>query len=408
MTHVSIESCFTFDVAQCSCCCCWLIGCYCCYCCCCCCCCCCCAQKVDTFVSLLVPRVSTSTAVVFTVKAVVNHVFTPLLTDAITTIQIRVDGSATWSDLRTSTVGSVSFNLSSGLLLLSGLGHGTHTLQVRTVNSLLGPDPTPWTEVWFVDDQFPVLSMIIAPPHRNPVPVSTARFVLRSSSPLETMYTHRVLFSNDTVFREYRSHNRAAISVDGLAPGVTYILDVFGVDALGNAGGFIRYEWSSAPCADEYAANVSSLTTDSVDFGERLVSWAALDPALNGKHSGFQFAVDGGPWIPTAEPFVLLSSLGQAAWHEITVRVRSPGACEAEGLVFANSTLSWFEPGPPPGVPGFTSAPPLQSKSTFASFALNSTTLEDLAVFQYSLDNSSWSNCDRVFSVGPLRAGATR
>ena len=348
----------------------------------------------------------------------VSFTLTANTTSTAPTAQYRVDGSAAWAGVNATPVQQTN-TTAAWQLTLSDLSEGIHRVEVRAVDTVLGPDSTPWTEVWYVDTQPPTVTLVLTPEALSVTPATAAVFVLQSTSPLETTFHYRVRHAVGNLTAgsqwsesQWNSTSRAVVPVGDLTPGTSYRFEAYGVDVAGNVGSATSFEWASAACPTAADAVISTLNTYPVDYGERIAVWGAATGAAAAAvaGSGFEYSLDGSSvWNFTTTPTVTLTQLQPGVWHSVRVRAAVPGMCVAgpssESLGLVATSATWFEVQRAPGAPGIITAPPALSHSAYADFAFNSTALAHNAAFQYALDSSSWSGCDATLRIGPLQSG---
>ena len=186
--------------------------------------------------------------------------------------------------------------------------------QVRGVDALNGPDTTPWTEVWRVDVQTPTVTLVVKPSAQSDTPASTALFVVASSAPHEVRlwYRYGAVASGVGVWTHVSGASGVIELVD-LEPGVTYTMDVYGVDVVGNVGLPISWSWVSGTCAGPSDAPLHNLASYPLDYGERVVVWDGVNSTAVTKFDGYEYSLDGGVvWTETGSPFVILTGLAKA------------------------------------------------------------------------------------------------
>ena len=170
---------------------------------------------------MLSPKVTNSTTASFNITCILHGAAVSLDRTANTTAQVRVDGTATWTSLLSlvSPTQFLSFNASTGVLIITGLITGEHTLEVRAVDAVVGVDPTPWTVRWRVDQALPTISFTLTPPHYSAVPTDTATFAVAcSNKPLPLQYRYTLLQQSPAVGQSESSASWV-VSVDN--PGIT-------------------------------------------------------------------------------------------------------------------------------------------------------------------------------------------
>ena len=316
---------------------------------------------------------------------------------------MRVDGAASWSDVRS----LLTFNATSGLLELAGFVSGDHTIEIRGTDVTAGPDKTPWTTVWHVDTSPPVVTFLHTPVAFNSVPTTTAQFVIATDRPQWTVLLYQLyqqVYNASAGQLQWQCVScsggsiwsvqpQGAMALSNLSPGVLYRLDVRGNNTFGALGMVSSWQWSSAACLSAGDATISNLQAVSVGYGQRVITWSPLDPDTPRRVAYYQIRVDNGSWANVTDAFLALSAVALNAVHNVSVRsvVLPQCVAVAGALMYPTTSMSWYEYGYAPGTPSFVSTPPLQSTSAYADFTFFSTALPETSSFQYSLDASTWS-----------------
>ena len=165
--------------------------------------------------------------------------------------------------------------------------------------------------MWRVDLQAPTVTLAVKPPARADTPSSSALFVIVSSAPHEIQLWYRY-HAPDSVSGPWTSatFGSGMIRLDDLIPGVTYTIEVYGQDAVGNVGLPVSWTWVSPPCAGPREAPVHNLVSHPLDYGERLVLWDDVNGTSTTKFDGYEYSLDGGVvWLATRAAYVILSNL---------------------------------------------------------------------------------------------------
>ena len=249
------------------------------------------------------------------------------------------------------------FNSTSGQLTLTGLADGVHTLEARGSYPNVGVELTPCTTVWTVTTTLPVVTFLHAPPPTSATPTINATFVLGTtadpvSSTFQYYYLDNATSSSSSLSAAGWRNSTCYVLLTDLTPGVTYTLFARCVDAAGNVGPAATYSWRSEACVT--AASVSDATpvdlrTVWLDYGARAVTWSP--PVSYGSIVGYQYSVDGAPWLPLVSLLVTLSNVTLGVTHEFSVRSVAASVCGGANLtaVLSNATVTWFEYDRPPG-----------------------------------------------------------
>ena len=117
--------------------------------------------------------------------------------------------------------------------------------------------------------------------------------------------------------------SRAAFSVAGLNPGWMYNISVRVVDDVGVVGTSSHWVWTVGGCpfeSSESAYAVRDVQSSIVALFSRAVTWQTSASLDRTKTAGFEVSLDGGSWMPTAVPYMVLDGLAGEAWHSVQVR----------------------------------------------------------------------------------------
>ncbi len=379
------------------------------------------AGFVDTNLTMLFPRPALSDPSVFRFVTSVNgSTSTVFNNNTNVTVQVRLDGAYKWTDVRSWS----GYSNVTGLLTLTALLAGPHTLDARAFHSSFGPDMTPWTHVWTVNRPPPRVTFVHKPPVVSIVPTTSALFAWRAASVSAVTFQYLLcvrgngsgsysqwtpITPNASNTYGWRYTLQTVMSFDDLEPAALYNLTLRGEDVYGSVGASVSWLWSSAQCLspDAAAANVTGLLVSS-----GLLTWTAVlvDAA---SIAGYEYRVDDGEWIATSYTFAAQpAGVALGATHTLSVRVLPLPACNttsfsslSRAAAFPTTSVVWYEPTAAPGRPIIVSAPPNVTSSMFASFEFASTAPAALAMFDYSLDLSRWSGCGSTLRVGPLLSG---
>ena len=274
-------------------------------------------------------------------------------------------------------------------------------MEFRSFDGIHGPDTTPWTSIWFVDQLPPTVAFLTAPPVVSDTPSSTAYFVLSSTAPLDTLFQFRLQTQssglpatgatnvtangvNVTVSSSASSpwvnSSVGVITLSRLQPAVPYVLSVRGIDGVGNVGDAVSWQWTSGGCATPAVVTVANVASYALDYGVRAVTWVDVPDALIDKVAGYEYSLDGGAWIHVDDSIAVLSGVPLGLWHRVAVRAAMPAACiGVAATAFPSTSVDWFEHDLAPGTPAFVSAPAGVMGTTYASFSFNTTCLAELA-----------------------------
>ena len=361
------------------------------------------SASITTPAALLSPRRTARGAVTIAVGVKRDGVPVAVELNGTATVEARLDGAVTWTDVRSMS----GYDISTAVLQLTGFPDGNHTVQLRGRDSAVG---WPVTITWTVDWEAPVPRFVSAPPAYDPVPRSSARFLVTADSQLGTSF-HGQLFScaagmppTCTVVTYWTDMPHGDLALDDLIPGTRYRLAVVATDAVGNAGPVQSWSWLSAPCLSRVQLTVTGLLATLVSYRVRVLSWAPVDNP--GAITGYEFVVDDGSYVPVSAPYVVVRGVYPGVHHNVGVRAVPVEACAVDMGSLPISSVSWLEYDTPPGRPSIVVMPPLTSTSLFATFILNNTAPNDTFVYEYQVDAvSAWTACAAVLQLGPLAVG---
>jgi hypothetical protein len=383
--------------------------------------------------------------------AVNGAVTLPALADSNATLQFRLGPQVPWADMKALPVrtpsssgafsggggaavagaaGVTAARSALGELLLADLHEGPLVLEVRAVSASGVGDATPLALAWTVDVTAPVmLGVTLLPSTGPPGEYFDAVSVLLAASEPVAWFLYRVgsvptgSTPNDTAAAaaaaaaaQWRAVPVGLVTVEGLVPGATHVLQAAAVDVAGNEGPPTEVAWAAPACPTN--ATLPSLTAGTVvpqATGQVALTWT-LTPASPAAAALFpnhyvSYRVDNGTAVVQAAAAVSVTSVAVGAWHTAVASVvASPACARAAAATGAppvagagNVTVTWFEYEPAPGVPAFVATPGPESSSVFGEFEVNATTARPR--LQYSLDGSSWTSCAAAVRVGPLAPG---
>jgi hypothetical protein len=210
----------------------------------------------------------------------------------------------------------------------------------------------------------------------------------------------------------------ADIEVSGLVAATAYNIEFRGVDAAGNVGDAVSWQWSSGGCPATVPVAVSSVESLPLQRGRRSIVWQSFVAGSVAWNGSFAFecrhSIDGpgvGVWSVCGDEAssgggVWRMDAHAGAWHTVDVRVAVPSGCRDSVAVQPHRSVRWFEYADAPGEPAFVSTPSATSSLVVATFVMNSTAHPLESWFQYSLDGGVWSGCDTTLRVGPLSQGS--
>jgi hypothetical protein len=347
-------------------------------------------------------------------------------------VEVRREGEAAWRDV----VQLSGYNVTSGELKVATASHGRYTLEARAAGGDGGVDSTPWTHVWHVDTSPPTVSFASTPSEWSDEPRGNVLLIMRSSEDLTAFEcrlrsgslclstTGSLVSSNasSTSSCPWQRQTAADINVTGLFAAAVYDIDVRGVDAAGNVGDAVSWQWSSGGCPASVPIVVSSVESVPLQLGRRSIVWQSYATGAVAWNGSFGFecrhvldaSASGWGWNVCGDSASeSLAGGGEVwriharpgAWHTVDVRVAVPSGCGKSVEVQPHRSVRWFEHAAAPGDAAFVSTPSATSSLVVATFVMNSTAHPLESWFQYSLDGSVWSGCDSTLRVGPLSQG---
>jgi Putative esterase len=299
------------------------------------------------------PPETTITGGPATVTNATSATFSFVSNEAGSTFQCRLDAAA--------------FAVCTSPRTLAGLAAGSHTFEVRAIDSASNIDPSPASFSWVIDRTAPDTTVTSGP--ASPTNSTNATFTFTST---ETGSTFECRLDS-AVFAACST----PLSYGSLASG-SHTFRVRAMDAAGNVDASPAvYTWS----IDTTAPN-TSITGGPGPASNS--SSATFTFSANQANSTFQCSLDGASPSSCASP-VTYSNLAEGS-HNFQVRATDPAGNADPTPASFGWTVDTAVPDTAIG-----STPPSLSNSRSATFTFSST--EVGATFQCSLDGGSFTNC---------------
>ena len=343
---------------------------------------------VDTVVVSGPARVTASPVAAFQFAVVVGSLeFAPDWDTS--TIQVQVDGATEWTELRL----ALGYDTTTGVLTLTGLAPGDHTVRARAsvvvAGGGLATDATPVVAVWRVEAQSgPVVTVVSAPTGPLSADTLSVPLVWEASEPCAG---YEVWLSSHSTDAGPFNVTAPVFIVTAFVPGSGHTVTVRGVSLGGVAGPSATVSWLVLPCL-----SVSPVVAAAVSvFGSEVwLSWTGTECV--------SVSVDGQPMMtPLCGGGASLGPPDTAA-HVVALYGTIPPACAA--ITLPNVTTLTYGPlGVGPGTVSITTGPPANTTSTFAAFVFESTWAG--AAFQCALDGGAPRPCAPHYQMGPLALG---
>ena len=251
---------------------------------------------------------------------------------------------------------------------LTGLAAGSHSFEVRAIDSANNTDPSPASLSWVIDQTAPDTVVTSGPP--SPTNSTNATFTFTST---EAASTFQCRLDAAAVFTPCST----PMSYSSLASG-SHTFRVRAIDAAGNVDGSPAvYTWS----IDTTAPNTTITGTPGTASNSTSATFTFSASQAN---STFQCSLDGAGFSPCASP-VTYSNLTQGS-HNFQVQATDPAGNPDPTPASFSWTVDTVVPDTTIG-----SGPPSLSNSGSATFTFSSN--QAGATFQCSLDGGSFTNC---------------
>ncbi|MFP2913352.1 cell envelope biogenesis protein OmpA, partial [Pyxidicoccus sp. 3LFB2] len=294
----------------------------------------------------------TSTPPAVSNSAVANFDFNS--NELLVTYQCRLDGA-------------VLFTACADPQTFTGLTNGSHTLEVRAVDTAGNVDPTPAVYTWTVDTSVPDTTIVTGPTGTTTSTSATFDFTSNESPVTYQCQLDGAAYVPCT----------DPVTFTGLAQG-SHTLNVRAVDAAGNV--------DPTPATRTWTVDTAAPDTTIVSGPATATSatTATFDFSSNENPVTYECSLDGAAFAACTDP-VTFTSLANGG-HTLAVRAR-----DAAGNVDPTpATYSWTVD---TAVPDTTivSGPPALTNSTSATFDFSSN--ESPVTYQCSLDGAAFVAC---------------
>ena len=274
----------------------------------------------------------------------------------------------------------------------TGLADGSHTVDVRAIDSAGNTDASPASYTWTVDTANPTTSLGLTPSAESPS--ADASFTFTGSDPGGSGVTSFQCRLDGGTWTTCTSPK----DLTGLADG-DHTFEVRSVDAAGNADGTPQsYTWT----VDTTAPDTAILThpADPTGSADASLTFSGTDGAGTGVAS-YECQLDGGTWNACVSP----KDFTGLADGSHTFKVR---AIDGAGNTDATpASFTWVVDTTAPDTQ-LTSTPSPVSGSTTGAFAFTGTdpSGSGVASFECRLDGGSWSACTSPQSWTGLAEGS--
>ncbi|MDQ2622901.1 MAG: Ig-like domain-containing protein, partial [Actinomycetota bacterium] len=264
---------------------------------------------------------------------------------------------------------------------LTGLSDGTHTLRVRSIDTLGNPETQPAQISWTVDRTNPTATILTGP--NGAVPAGPAAFTFKSNESLSAFECK--LDGADYVACSSPFHLPADLA-DG-----NHTFRVAAIDRAGNRSLAARRDFRVLSAAPQV-----SLTGGPAQGQVTRSNAASFGFTTDTPVEGFECQVDGGEWEPCAAP-ATMTGLSDGA-HSFAVRaIDEVGNRSAEPTV-RDWTVDTVAP-----ETSITEGPAAQAGVAEASFGFTSS--EPGSTFECSLDGAAFAACTSPAEYDSLADG---
>ena len=279
----------------------------------------------------------------------------------------------------------------------TGLADGSHTFQVRGVNTS-GPDPTPASYTWTVDTVPPVATIDTHPD--DPSPGATAQFTYHA--PNETGSTFKCSLDGALA----STCPAAGMTYHGLPDG-THTFAVEATDGAGNQQlAPTEFSWTVDNSLLDTTPPQTTIESGPPDPSES--PSASFTYASNEPGSSFECSLDGAPFTNCPTSGISYSGLGNGP-HSFQVRATDPSANTDQtpaGYSFEVALATTGLPAQPPPIPPLAVPPLGKAKSVAPETILTkpaARTHDRTPTFRFSASRSGASFQCKLDS-GPFRA----
>ncbi len=284
--------------------------------------------------------------------------------EASSSFQCRLDGAA--------------FAACANPVTYSNLADGSHTFQVRAVDTIGNNDATPASYSWTIDTTTPVTVIDSGPPAlTNSTGASFTFHATKSGSTFECKLDGGV-FASCT----------SPASYSGLADG-THTFAVRSTDPIGNT--------DPSPATYSWTIDTTPPDTTIVSSPAAVTNSTAASFSFSSKAgSSFQCSLDGAAFVTCGNP-VEYNNLADGA-HTFAVRATDPAGNTDPTPISYSWSIDTVAP-----TTSIISTPPAVYNSASASFSFGSN--ETGASFQCRLDGSAFATCSSPKSLSGLADG---
>jgi len=254
-------------------------------------------------------------------------------------------------------------------LELTDLAEGSHTIRVRSIDSVGTPESSPAQYSWTVDRTIPVVHITAGP--EGPTPAGPGAFVFSSNESFST-------FECKLDDGDYAACESPFALPDDLADG-PHTFRVAARDRAGNRSLAPSREFRVLSVAPEAVLEGGPSQGELTSSGLARFEFSSASPV-----AGFECSVDDGDWVPCASPATVTGLIDGP--HTFAVR-----AIDAVGNRSATPTVrSWTVDTTAPET-SFTDGPGALAKTATAQLSFSSS--EPGSTFECSLDGAAFAPC---------------
>jgi hypothetical protein len=169
---------------------------------------------------------------------------------------------------------------------LSGLAAGSHTFEVRAIDSSGNVDPSPASFSWVIDRTAPSILSLTSTPSNTPTNVTTRSFTFTSNDPAATFQCRL----DGAAFAPCTSPQGYPVLASG-----NHTFRVRAIDAVGNIGASALHSWNvdTSPPNTTITVKPPAVTTSTS---------ATFEFTANQAGSGFACSLDGAAFTPCTSP----------------------------------------------------------------------------------------------------------
>ena len=274
----------------------------------------------------------------------------------------------------------------------TGLADGSHTVQVRAIDTAGNVDGTPASSTWIVDTTNPTTALDTTPPAQSAS--DTAGFTFTGADPGGSgvgAFECRLDGGSWTACGSPRN-------LTGLADG-SHTFEVRSVDGAGNADGSPdAFTWVVDTAAPDTAILTGPVGDD--DSADAQFTFAGTDGSGTGV-AAYECRLDGGSWTACPSP----RDLTNLADGSHTFDVRAVDGVGNRDATPASRTWTVDTTGPDTTL---TSTPPAVSGSDTGTFAFSGSDAggSGVSAFECQLDGGAWATCSSPESFTGLPDGS--